>query len=116
MITGRYASVNNPVQIKRLNMGHSAMINGRPKGQIEVAVIDGSIPIDTDLVAAHKPWKGKYIKRFLEDIHVTIQFSFYFKVLSEAANRHIGQGDQMRERESETVFQLFPVDIFQIIL
>ena len=78
-------------------MARGTVIYGQAKGQIEVAVIEGPVPIDTHLMAAHEAGEDRGIKGILQDLHVGIHLSVPFELLSISADGHVGQNKQMVE-------------------
>ena len=73
------------------------MIDGHAEGQIEVAVIEGPVPVDTDLMTTHQMREGRRIEGVFQDFHVGLHLPVPFELFSISSHRHIGQNDQSVE-------------------
>ena len=92
---------------------------GRPvvyreaKGQVEVAVIERSIPTDADLMAAHKPCHGLLVKGLPEKVQIILLQVLTAQFCSKPSQGHVRDGEKMGEADPETAPQLAPVVIFE---
>ena len=92
------------------------MIDRHAEGQIEVAVIEGPVPIDTDLMATHQMREGQRIKGILQDFHVGLHLPIPFELFSISPYGHIGHNDQPVKVYIPSSFQLLAIDSFQLHL
>ncbi len=102
--------------IEGLDPFWGSVVHRPADGEVEIAVVEGPVPVDADLMAAHQMRQGQRIEGPPEGLQVVLQFALRFKAPPEPAERHIRQNDQAGEGEAETAAKLFPVDPLQIRL
>ncbi len=92
------------------------MIDGHAEGQIEVAVIEGPVPVDADLMTAHQMREGRWIKGILQDFHVGLHLTVPVELFSISPDRHIGQDDQPIELDIESMSEFLVIVLLQLFL
>src|SRR3989339_576348 len=105
-----------PVIVDSSEVIRGTMIDGNAKGQIEVAVIERPIPIDTDLMATHQMRERRRIKRIFQGSHVSFHRPVPFELFSISPYGHIGHNDQPVKVYIPSSFQLLAIDSFQLHL
>jgi hypothetical protein len=65
MFSGDDPASHEQRSLEESNVIGCSMVHRKPKGQIKIAVIKGSIPTDADLMAAHQAIHGLGIERSL---------------------------------------------------
>jgi hypothetical protein len=94
-------------------MIRSAVVNGKTKGQVEVAVIEGPIPPHAELVAAHQSLNGLWIKGFSEKLQIALSLVSSIQLISKPPKRHIRDSEKVAKNETEALTQFTPVVCFK---
>ena len=86
---------------------------GKSEREIEVAVVEGSVPGHGNLVSAHERSDGIGVESILEDAHVSIKLFFAFEVSFESSDGNVCDGVEVGEVDSESVVEFAVVIVFE---
>ena len=89
------------------------MVHGQAEGQIEVTVIESSIPSHTDLVPAHQPLYCLRVKGLSKEAQVVSFLVLSAQFNPESSQRHTGKGKEAIKPDTETLIQFSPVILFK---
>lgn len=109
MFPGNDSAFRKLYQVKASDMIRSAVVNGKSKSKVEVAVIEGPIPPHAELVAAHQSLNGLWIKGFSEKLQIALSLVSSIQLISKPPKRHIRDSEKVAENDAEALIQLAPV-------
>src|SRR5262245_5581263 len=81
--------------------------------EVEVAVVESSIPADVDLMTTHQGLDGRGVVRVSEFVEIRVEFSFAFQVAAEASDGDVGDGVEAGEDDSEARLKFAAVVRFE---
>ena len=90
-----------------------SVIDGKAKGQIEVAVVEGAVPSYAELVATHQSLHRHWIEGLPEQVQVIPFLAKTIQFRSKPPERHVGDGEKTGKRDAETFAQLTSVVFFK---
>jgi hypothetical protein len=94
-------------------MIRSSVVHREPDGQVEVAVIEGAIPANADLVAAHQAFHSLGIERFSEELEIVLFLTLSIELPPKSSQGHIGDREEVGKRNVKTLTQLAAVILFK---
>ena len=116
MFSGDDSTHSQVSRAERLNVIRGSMIYRESKGEVEVAVIKGSIPANADLLAAHQSPHGLGVKGFSQESQIISLLILAVQLCPKPSEGHIGDGEKTGKRDAEASAQLTPVIFFQNLL
>ena len=72
---------------------------------VEIAVIQETLPVHTDQVAAHHGVEIGGGKVLMQQVHVVVELAFGYQHRTKALDRHVGDGQQLVEHDAEMIEQ-----------
>ena len=69
------------------------VVHRKAEGQVEIAVIEGPIPTDADLMAAHQPGYGLLVKGLPEEVQIILLLALPAQLRSKSPQGHISDGE-----------------------
>ena len=87
-----------------------------PELLVEIAVINFATPPDTDRVAAHETFNGRWIECLNQKLHVLIKPIVVAQVGGEAANWKIRKGVKPIEHNAEMILEFALVIVLKLFL
>jgi hypothetical protein len=95
--------------VKEMDTVGCSVVYLQAEGQIKIAVVEGSIPADADLVPTHQPLQCFLVERFPEEVHVIFSLVMLDKFFPEAPKGHVSYGQEIGESDPKTVMQFLPI-------
>ena len=97
-------------------MSGQALGKGQPKDTVKITVRQSPIPGYANLMSAHQPVQGLLVETVFEKRLVIIGLASSLQILKKTAHRHIGDRQQIREVDAETVPELLAISVFEFRL
>jgi len=101
MLAGHDSAGQEVGQIEAFDVIRSPMVHGGPKGQVEVAIVQGPIPTYAELMATHQSVDGLGVERSSEQSQVLLLLSLSAQDGPEPPDGHIRNGQEIGERDAE---------------
>ena len=79
------------------------------ESQIKIAVIEGSIPADADLVPAHQPLYRLRVEGLSKEVEVVFLLVLSAQFGPESSQRHVREGQEAIKPDAEALAQFSPV-------
>ena len=113
MFSRDHAARSQFLRSERSYVVRGSMIHRKAKSQVEVAVIQRTIPSHTELMTAHQSSHRVRVKRFPEKLHVTLFSFFPDQFRSKSSQGHVGDRQKAGKRDLKTLTQLAAVIFFK---
>ena len=101
-------------QFGQMDAARSASAQRQVQHLVEIAVVDVALPVHRDQVPAHHRRQVLVPVRGLEQVHVGLELPLGQQLAAEPLDRHVGQSQQMIERDPVADRQFVFIRRFQI--